>query len=184
MRNPQTVSRYAIAITAALLSSGCDELPTIRYQHIANFNSWELQGKYTPGTTGMWHVFMLRDITHSENALNDFNFDITRVTLESGENVNWSPQPMLHAEPYVLPIDYRATIDPGETFTVPYGTGVLFFIKDDNATDETAHAELTYTDELVSLVPLAPNDEIMNGFLDQNFLNEIHRKQNEYEYRY
>jgi hypothetical protein len=94
---------------------------------------------------------------------------------------------MLHGAPFMLPVGFKAPVAPKEAYTVPYGKGVMFVIKEENDTDRTANTPLTYksaSGESVLMVPLDGKATPAFGQIDEAFLQALHSKQNSYELAY
>ncbi len=169
-----------------------DEVVSVTYQQLANFPSWYLSGKGGADATGMWHVYMLRGIVNQDKNAQPFTFDIQKVTIKSGGNLNSSFSPMNAANnelPGVtIPIEFKASVPAKSVYTIDNGTGVLFFIKEDNDTEQTAQARLYYNaggeSQPIIMTPLNGSAAALYGQLDIDFLNKILVEQNKYKNNY
>lgn len=172
---------------ACLSLAACDKnLVKVSYQQLGNAQSWNLEDKSGGDSNGMWHVYMLRGVVNDGQNAKPFTFDLSKVALKDG-SVAVSAGPMLHGAPYVLPANFKAPVAPKEAYTVPYGQGVMFVIKEDNDTDKTANTPLVYKStpgESVLMVPLDSKAVPAFGQIDEPFLQALHSKQNAYELAY
>jgi hypothetical protein len=176
------------ALAIACLSLGaCDKnLVKVSYQQLGNAQNWDLENKSGGDANGMWHVYMLRGVVNDGENAKPFTFDLGKVALKNGSVVT-SAGPMLHGAPFMLPANFKASVTPKVAYTVPYGSGVMFVIKEDGDTDKTAYTTLTYksaSGESVLMVPLDSKATPAFGQIDQAFLNALHSKQNTYENTY
>ncbi|KQZ33560.1 hypothetical protein [Caulobacter sp. Root1472] len=181
--------RAAMAVIAiACLSLGaCDKnLVKVSYQQLGNAQSWNLENKSGGDANGMWRIYMLRGVVNDGENAKPFTFDLSKVALKNGAVVT-SAGPMLHGAPFMLPVNFKAPVAPKVAYTVPYGSGVMFVIKEDGDTDKAAYTTLTYksaSGESVLMVPLDSKATPAFGQIDQAFLNVLHSKQNTYENTY
>ena len=191
---------YLIALCLALTLADCstkkpDDDVLITYQHLGNFESWNLKGKgNTEQPTGMWHVYMLRGIVNKGKDAQPFVFDLTKLTTNTGATVKSEAVAMANADPYTLPANFTTTVNPNVAFNVPFGTGALFFIKQANDKEQTAMTHLFYKtigadgkpkiQEGVIMHMLDAKAPVMYGHLDIDFLEELHSRQNKFENDY
>jgi hypothetical protein len=188
---------YLIAFCLAMTLVECnkkDDAVVITYQHLGNFQSWSLNGKGGGDQTGMWHVYMLRGIINNGKDAQPFAFDLQKLATENGETVMSANSAMLNAAPTAMPINLTAKVNPQQAYTIPLGTGELFFIKQANDTEQTPVTHLFYQkvgengkksiQAGVILQMLDSTQPVMFGVLDQAFLEQIHAKQNEYDINY
>lgn len=189
----RTIARRAAlaAIAVACLSlSACEnkgKTVQITYQHLGNAQSWNLENVSGSDANGMWHVYMLRGVVNQGENAAPFTFDLNKVALKDGSTVASASGPMLHAAPYVLSLGFKANVAAKSAYTVPYGKGVMFIIKEDGDTDKTAATSLTYKSEKgesVLITALDPKAVPAFGSIDQAFLQTLHSKQNDYENSY
>lgn len=190
MKNIPRRAALAVIAAACLSLSACEnkgKVVHITYQHLGNTQNWVLNGNQSADATAMWHVYMLRGVVNQgENAV-PFIFDINKVALKDGKTVASATKLAQAAGALALPQDFKANVAPKTAYTVPFGTGVLFFIKEDGDTDLSAATPLTYkstTGESVLITALDPKAVPLSGMLDQAFLETLHSKQNDYENGY
>jgi hypothetical protein len=189
---------YLITLCLSLTLVDCNEKKpdnavVITYQHLANFQSWSLNGKGGGDVNGMWHVYMIRGVVNNGKDAQPFDFDLQKLSTEHNETVISSNAAMLNAAPVAMPVNFTATVKPQEVYSIPFGNGALFFIKQEKDTEKTPVTHLFYKkiengkkviQGGVIMSMLDATQPVMYGELDQAFLEQIHAKQNQYESAY
>lgn len=190
--------RAALAALAAACAplNACDQkddLVIVTYQHLGNAMKWAFGGKGAGSGADMWHVYMLRGVVNQGKDAAPFAFSLAKIALKDGETVDsaFSAMSAAEADPaatnYVMPRTFAAQVAAKSAFTVPYGKGVLFFIKETDDIEQTAYTTLTYKSakgERVLMTPLDLKMAPVFGELNPAFLAQLHTKQNFFENNY
>jgi hypothetical protein len=190
---------YLIAFCLSLLLADCNKLDDhvfITYQHLGNFPSWTLPGGGSKLPNQMWHVYMLRGIVNKGKDAQDFLFDSKKLATKNGASVSFTDV-MLKADPLTIPPYFNVLVKrqlPKQgPYTVPLGTGVLFFIQENDDPEPTTVTPLVYRTagadgnpkiQVGVTMQMLDTKPPMFGHLDQAFLEQIHDKQNKYEHDY
>lgn len=190
---------YLIAFCLSLLLVECnktDDDVIITYQHLGSFPTWSLKGSGSTLPNNMWHVYMLRGIVNKGNDAQDFLFDSKKLATKNGASISFTDV-MLRADPLTIPIDFKVLVKrqlaKQGPYTIPFGTGALFFIQDNTDPEPTTITRLVYRTAGADgnpkiqegvIMQLLDTKPVMFGHLDPAFLEQIHDKQNKYEHDY
>jgi hypothetical protein len=181
-------------LVAGLLA-GCgnsNRTVTVTYQHLANCPSFSLGNKSGSIPGGMFQVFMLRGIVNQEANAQNFTFSLQKVNednVKPGAGGGAFDIMTQSSVPLFLPVDFSVQVGKGQAYTVPIGQGVLFAVGNDGA-EATTTTFLNYKSSGSESVLMSMLDSKFaplvcpDGVLNDDFLNTIHSKQNDFENNY